>query len=225
MDELRTLMALPAERWAGYMLAGSPAGRHLGEDLDAWVRFALQKGRDAAARHGGKPVWQACAERGIAPVQCDDAGSMLLGESRFEKGGPVIVLYQAQLRQVREKAAALLGPAWAERVEPTVLAHELFHCMEATDADIGLNRHRLTTFRLGRIRLRSRVRALSEIGAMAFACATGGWQANPLALDYLLWLCHDPATALRLAQQMLAFRDSNQLTTETRTKLCLSTKN
>jgi hypothetical protein len=76
----------------------------------------------------------------------------------------------------------LLGEA---TVEDVLIAHELYHHLEATRAVTPIaRRHQATLFQIGKWRWRTGIAALAEIAAGAFAQGLLGLPCHPKVLDF-----------------------------------------
>lgn len=101
---------------------------------------------------------------------------------------PQILLYArglAPLAQALARApvARLLGDA---TVEDVFIAHELYHHLEATRAEIPIaRRHQATLFQIGKWRWRTGIATLAEIAAGAFAQGLLDLPCHPKVLDFV----------------------------------------
>jgi hypothetical protein len=101
---------------------------------------------------------------------------------------PKILLYVRGLAPVEQAlagapAARLLGEA---AVEDVFVAHELYHHIEATRAEIPIaRRHQATLFQIGKWRWRTGIATLAEIAAGSFAQALLELPCHPKVLDFV----------------------------------------
>lgn len=65
------------------------------------------------------------------------------------------------------------------------VAHEIFHYLEKTRIGVLSEQYSIERFRLGPLRLKIRVRAVSEIAAHTFAKTLTGVKISPSVLDYI----------------------------------------
>jgi hypothetical protein len=101
---------------------------------------------------------------------------------------PVTIrIYERSINQLKTSVAKFelqdLFPP--EKIESFYIAHELFHHLEKTRIGVLSEQYLVETQRLGPIRLKSRIRALSEIGAHAFSKNLLGAKISPKLLNYL----------------------------------------
>lgn len=88
-------------------------------------------------------------------------------------------------------------------VEEILLAHELYHVLASKgDAPFARKRHALL-WKLGRFESRSRIPALEEVGAMAFAQEFLDLAFCPFILDLPLTYCHSPELAQSLYNRII----------------------
>ena len=102
---------------------------------------------------------------------------------------PVTIrIYEKSITQLKTSVERLqlqdLFPP--EKIEPFHIAHELFHHLEKTRIGVLCEQYPVETQHFGPIRLKSRIRALSEIGAHAFSKNLLEAKISPKILHYLL---------------------------------------
>ena len=73
-----------------------------------------------------------------------------------------------------------------QKMDTLHIAHELFHHIEKTRIGVLSEAYPVETLRWGPIRLKSQIRALSEIGAGTFSKNLVGAKVSPKLLDYLI---------------------------------------
>lgn len=78
-----------------------------------------------------------------------------------------------------------------------LIAHELFHYFEENDPKLKISDVRFQSFKLGPIKLTSKLIAVSEIAAMNFAKEITNSVVNPCVLDILLQLPHNYERAVK----------------------------
>ena len=81
--------------------------------------------------------------------------------------------------------------------EELLIAHELFHFFEENDPKLKQTDVRFQSFKLGPIKLTSKLIAVSEIAAMNFAKEITNSVVNPCVLDILLQLPHNYERAVK----------------------------
>jgi hypothetical protein len=99
-----------------------------------------------------------------------------------------IKIYEKSIEQLKLAIANMgleeLFPL--ENVFNIHVAHEIFHHLEKTRIGVLSEKHCIEVFRLGPIRFKIRILALSEIAAHTFAKALTGVKAPPNILDYIV---------------------------------------
>jgi hypothetical protein len=174
------------------------------------VEAALEDGRRMA--DGARGRW------GDDPSAIASACGVSVIESGAEEGWGTALVYADYLERTR--CIRLFGPAIAhlERglarpavaeiagicaARPTLLAHELYHHLDAGRAGLPLaRRHRVTLFALGPWRWTSGLTSLAEIAAGAFAQRLLRLRWHPKFFDLITVFDADPAAACRLAASL-----------------------
>lgn len=117
-----------------------------------------------------------------------------------------IVIYEEYLSKMQRfidkvKSGGLTAAFSAEQI---ILAHEFFHLLDYKDKlTKAIDGMELVKF--GKISLRSRAAAPSEIAAMAFARELSGISFHPCILDILIVYGDDPARGNRMLNELLAW--------------------
>jgi hypothetical protein len=106
-------------------------------------------------------------------------------------------------RLLRENdLAGLLG---IDDLVPVHLAHELYHHLDAKHLTSGTAGFRVTTLRLGPLRLRTGLPSLCEIAADRFALSLLGLKVPPKALTFVTIHAHNPDYAWQLMERLRGF--------------------
>nr|AGS53630.1 hypothetical protein [uncultured bacterium contig00074] len=100
--------------------------------------------------------------------------------------------------------AAALGDGG--QIKNLLIAHELYHHLEKQlEKEVWTRAYRVTLWKLGPIRNRSTVSALSEIAAMGFSKELTGVPYSPYVLDAFLVYGYSPQIASELYEEMMRF--------------------
>jgi hypothetical protein len=186
-------MAASPEALGLMMLQNDPHAPRLDHATKlAAVSDALAEGTAAAnalrARFPDLAPRRIAVELGVPIEIIDDepAVGTLWRFAEYRERPARIVLYRSGLAPLDRVvggglALQLLGRTTAQEV---FVAHELFHHIEATRADIPIaRRYRPSLFRIGRWHWRTGLAALSEIAAGSFAQSLLGLPCHPHVLD------------------------------------------
>jgi hypothetical protein len=178
---------------------------------EALVEAALADGRHLAdesrACWGDEPAAIAAA-CGLSVVECDAEqgwGTTVVYADYDERMGAIRLFAPAIARLERGLACTVVSQiAGIRSARPMLLAHELYHHLDAARAGPPLaRRHRVTLLALGRWRWTSGLASLSEIAAGAFAQRLLRLRWHPKFFDLIT--AHDvhPVAACRLAAALL----------------------
>jgi hypothetical protein len=91
-------------------------------------------------------------------------------------------------------------------VESVLLAHELFHFIEENNKEIYTNNTKIVLWKIGSYQYKSRLVALGEIAAMAFAKELLSLHYNPYVFDVLMLFPHDQAKTETLFNEIKVFK-------------------
>lgn len=80
---------------------------------------------------------------------------------------------------------------WDVNIKDIILAHEIFHYIEAKDKNLFVNRHRIKLWRLGPYTHTSTLVSSREIAAMSFAKKLLNLSFCPTVLDFLLLISYN----------------------------------
>lgn len=85
-----------------------------------------------------------------------------------------------------------------------ILGHEIFHCIEDQfEQEIYTRTEKILLWNILGLKNSSTVRALSEIGAMAFTKELNGLKYSPFILDILLYYAYDSSSAEKIYRDVL----------------------
>lgn len=205
MDKtIHRILTLTPEQWSRFLLYTSPAARSISsEQVYNLTDLALRTGRRASRDIPvGASVYSFAKKLGIA-IEYDQApqSAICFAKCQTSTSKSRIIVFTQNILRMSETAAEVLGTGCVPL--HLILWHELFHGMEQQALYTELLDVKVELSRIGLFTLRTRLRSLSEIGAMAFACSACGWSFNPLILNYLLLRSCDRQAAERFAQDLL----------------------
>lgn len=176
------------------------AGRLDESGIRKLAAAALVDGDEAAkALPIGRSPQALASELGIsvehADGEIDVAGHLFSADYRPDP--PRIRLYTRALAAIDRGLAApgVAGIVGTTRAQPVLLAHEIYHHLDLARPATLAQRHRVTTFRLGPLHLKTELPSLAEIAAGRFAATLLGLHCHPKLLDLLLLWDSDPQRA------------------------------
>lgn len=92
-------------------------------------------------------------------------------------------------------------------IESVLLAHELYHFIEESDKDIYTKTKKIELWKLGPIRYKSKLLALSEIAAMSFAQELLDLDYNPYIFDVIMLYPHNVKKTNELIDDILTYKN------------------
>ena len=212
-EMMETLTGFTEDDWGLYAFAKEPLrGRFTREERIAESRAAAACGRQTAQKLiGDGPRLSAAEYAARYPVRIerkpmpDHGGYVLFAQYREPDRISLFTDCLSRLSETLERFPSL-PVRRAEDVEPLLLAHELFHYLEYSDAAMYTRTRKLTLWKLGPLKHESTVECLSEIAAMTFAQALTGSPIHPFVLDVLLVFGYDEGAAENLYRGILRTR-------------------
>lgn len=119
-----------------------------------------------------------------------------------------ITIYTGNVKKVEKlidenNLRSLLGQT---DIESVLLAHEMYHYFEEGDTEIYTKTKKIELWRLGSIRYKSKLTALSEIAAMSFARELLHLNYNPYVFDAVMLFPHDANKTKELIHEILSFK-------------------
>lgn len=165
--------SFPSRELADQELAHDPCSAKIPvQDRAAVVERAWRKGEQAArdifAKYGGeRDFFQIAAGSGLvcACVDRDYVSGNRRCFSEYDCGRNMVYLYLGSIRVWAQENGVTL-----ETAQNMILSHEYFHFLEWTELGLASREYQVPMLELGPLKLgKTGVRALSEIGAHAFA--------------------------------------------------------
>ncbi len=212
----RPILELAPTQWARFVLRMSPAAGSIDEkEALRLASLALHAGRTASIKipFGATP-YDFADDLGILIFFNQDLRPEIrFAECHTLRGKTTITVFEENLHRIQHAIteAASLGVEIDLDPLELILWHELFHGMEHKSLYTDLLTARAELCRLGPFTRTCRLRSLSEIGAMAFACSACNWNFNPLILNYWLLASYDKQEAERFAHALLSNHGHVQL--------------
>lgn len=147
-------------------------GRIAPEDVPKLIDRAWNRGMDAAAeiiaKYGKKPYFEQIARDSgltVKRVETDYVAGRTRYFSDYIPGQKLVNLYTDSVKKWAESNGLTIAQA-----ENLILAHEYYHYLEWTELGMTSRLYTVPAFALGRLKIgKTGIRALSEIGAHAFA--------------------------------------------------------
>jgi len=197
--------------WGSYLLSKGTLYRKM---TDLQKRQVIRDSLNCARQQWDK--WQICRENLdveefliAEAVQIEENDDPLpgfyLNFAEYRKNPPRIRLSNRAIQQTEkviqdERLGLLLEEVDLRRL---ILAHELFHHLEAVEPDIYTNHAQIDIKRFGKFRNGVRVRTAGEIAAVHFSKLVSGVSYCPAVMEFLLIRSTDQQRAKRLADQLI----------------------
>lgn len=212
-DKLGTLLRVDDDTWGAYALSRDPLSRRIRprQTAELTSKAALcgkQYARRMIEEYGCTDV-RRLAEKLKLKIELKEVsmtGKRILFACYTPPDNIVMMTEPARraAQRVSEEAAGLVDLFRQDDIMNTILGHEIFHAVEdrfATEIYTRTEKIRLWHF-LG-FKNYSTIRALSEIGAMAFTRELNGLNHSPFVLDYLLYWSYDSSGAESIYRDVL----------------------
>ena len=205
---MRPILELPPNQWARFLLRTSPAAEGINEkETFRLTSLALQAGQAASINipFGASPYDFADTLGILIVFNQDPRPEIRFAECHTSRGKTAITVFEENLHRVQRAITEAVSLDIDIGLDPLdlILWHELFHGLEHKSLYTDLLTVRAELYRLGPFVLTCKLRSLSEIGAMAFACSACSWNFNPLILNYWLLASYDKQEAEYFAHALL----------------------
>ncbi|PKU24667.1 hypothetical protein [Telmatospirillum siberiense] len=191
------LLTVPEWVWDRLVLEADTLIRRIPEDRkEPLCRMACSVGHDLAENHvGGTPERRPSAlaqSLGLTLGEETDGPFASFTEPRSIRVDVAAVAAADALLERTGQRAALGGVSLYE----VLVGHELFHYFEMVKPELPTSQKLLTTWKLGLFEGKSRILALGEIAAMAFARRLTGAPFAPFVLTFVLFWATERTKAL-----------------------------
>lgn len=212
-DMIRHLLRVDDKTWGLYAFSRDILNRRIESDQKSeMIAKAITCGQDCAQRiihaYGSTDV-RLIAEKLDLKIQIQDA-SMTGQRILFACYTPpdTIKIMEEPVR----RAARLVSEEDSDMVElfrqddimNTILGHEIFHAVEERfESEIYTRTEQIVLWGFLGYKHYSTIRALSEIGAMAFTRELNGLSYSPFMLDILLYYSYDSSGAEKIYRDVL----------------------
>jgi hypothetical protein len=211
--EIEELLKLQDKYFAVYQVYIDPIQRKITPEIrNTIIEQSLTCGREEADKLLDKlkkqklpvDIWQLIKEFGIGIKEEEgDISLNYIYFGAFEESG-AITLYIDNIRKgeelIREyKIKELLNI----NLKEVILAHELFHYIEARNKKLFVNQYRIKLWKLGPYTHTSLLSCTSEIASMAFAKRLLNLNFCPNVLDVLLLYPHDRNEAKHIYRKIM----------------------
>lgn len=211
---LKDLTEIEAAEWFGYVFSREPLnGKFNDVQRRQWMEHSLECGREYACKirklYGTGDPKELAGAMGMEvsyPEFPEKTDRVLFAEYRMPN---TIRIYMDAVK----KAKRFLAKPEIRRVltdqlniADLLLAHELFHHVEETyQKEIYTQTEKIRLWSLGPLHNDSKIIALSEIAAMAFARELTGLPYAPYVMDVFLVYGYSPEEASGLYEEMMMY--------------------
>lgn len=185
-NDLRTLLTLPDETYANYLL---------NQDLQSIkninkseiINKSIECGISFANRYKDFTIKDLLHDFDLMIYHGEGLSSFSFYELAYFEEPNKLVLCENNINLVKNEAKNISEFKCAN-IEDIIIGHEIFHKIEADNSDIYTNNVENLVFKIGPVKKYRKVKATSEIGAMAFTKELLDLNFNPLIISYLLAL-------------------------------------
>ncbi|RRJ65088.1 hypothetical protein EHV15_20825 [Paenibacillus oralis] len=212
-DMLGSLLRVDDETWGGYAFSRDILSQRIRPEQKAeMIAGAVACGRQYARRISGEygcTDVRLLAERLKLRLEFQDVsmtGKRILFAC-YTPPDKIIMMAEPvrkAARLVSGEAAGLVELFRQDDIMNTILGHEIFHVVEDRfEPDIYTRNEKIVLWNFLGLKHRSTIRALSEIGAMAFTRELNKLNYSPFILDFLLYFSYDSSGAEEIYRDVL----------------------
>lgn len=211
---LKDLTEIEAAEWYGYVFSREPLnGKFNDAQRRQWMERSLACGREYACKirekYGTGDPKKLAKSMGMSvsyPDFPEKTDRVLFAE--YREPNMIRIYMDAVKKAERFLAKPEIRRVLTEklRISDLLLAHELFHHVEETyQREIYTQTEKIRLWSLGPLHNDSRIIALSEIAAMAFARELTGLPYAPYVMDVFLVYGYSPEEASGLYEEMMMY--------------------
>lgn len=208
------LSCLPESVWIAYAKSRDPLTRLVSiEDYTAYFHAARKCGMDLARqirREWGALSCQELAEKlgvRVERLPMPEGDGLLTFACYHEPDLIQVFVDNAEATEllIRDSGGdEFIGEA---DICEMLLAHELFHVLQARDASLYVNQKHIHLWKLGPFKRESRLLSLEEVAAMAFAQEWLQMPVTPYLYDVLMLLPQATIQAKKLYEHLLLLKE------------------
>ncbi len=207
------LLKLNDFEWGLYAFSRDPLGGKLTNEQKKELileanRCGAEQAKKLEEEFGKKPVRDYAQKLKVQVTLEDSEGSdNYIVFAKFNYPNKVTI-YSGNVKKVEElieenDMGEILGDV---NIESMLLAHEMFHYFEESNKDIYTKTKKIELWKLGPIRYKSHLAALSEIAAMSFTRELLHLAYNPYIFDGIMLYPHDAKKTQELIDEILTFK-------------------
>lgn len=209
-EMVEEMMAIREELWGRYAFLHEPLERKITkEQKEEYAGLAMACGREEAVRLKedcpGQMVREIVFEQGIrldTPDMPNGGGHIIFAQ--FEESGKITIFMDCVKKAKKLIQEEQLEDLFADvDIFSVLLSHELFHAIEHKKRkEIFTQTEKIELWRRP-FSNKSRIIALSEMAAMAFAKELQNLAFSPYILDVVLMYCYNEEAAEALFEEMM----------------------
>ncbi len=211
------LLQLNDFEWGLYAFSRDPVGGKItNEQKEEMIFDANRCGTEQAQKlekeFGKKSVGEYARDLKVqVTVEDSDGSDNYIVFAKFNYPNKVTI-YSGNVKKVEKlieenDMGQMLGNV---NIESMLLAHEMFHYFEERDKDIYTKNKKLELWKLGPIRYKTHLTALSEIAAMSFTRELLHLDYNPYIFDGIMLYPHDAKKTQGLIDEILTFKTNTE---------------
>lgn len=198
-EKLNRLLKVGDNVFGRYQFLFSTINNKLTEEKrEEYIIKSLECGKNTAIEYKDETAEDLLKKFNInILIDDENDGGNLLGYFKYPNK---IVIHNLNIFRIHKKLAKNGITLSCDKIKEVVIAHELFHYLEnAKPEKFFTQTEKITTFKFLKHEFKSKIIALSEIAAMAFAKEFANLSFSPYVLDYVLLSCIDKEKAYDMA--------------------------
>ncbi|ROR28258.1 hypothetical protein EDD66_105199 [Mobilisporobacter senegalensis] len=212
-ESAEKLMLLDDIEWGNYAFSRDPLNRKIDSDLRTHMiknaNFCgIEQARKLKNQYGPATVKEYAKKLDLKiKYEDSDGADNYIVFAKFNYPDKVTI-YQGNIEKVTNLLEEKDMNEMMEHVdiESMLLAHEMFHYMEEQDEKIYTRTETIELWKIGPLRNKSKLMAIGEIAAMAFARELLGISYSPYVFDAIMLYPHDGGKTQKLVDEILTFK-------------------
>lgn len=213
-ENIRAIIQIDDYVWGQYAFSRDPIRRKISNDRkEELIKKAISCGHEEAmkikAAYGKQAISEYCKNAGIQVILKESEGSDGYIVFAQYNSPNKITVYQKNIEHVNAwiKDNHLLSLLERIDVKQLLIAHEMFHHLEYTQADIITQSEKIELWRFGPFKHESKMIAVSEIAAMSFARTLMNISYNPYVFDVVMLYPHDDEKVQTLVADIMEINE------------------
>lgn len=213
-EKIDYLLSMTDEEWGRYAFELDPLNKKIDNDLkEEMILKANKCGQDAAKKiresYGNISIKDIAKKLSLNVTYKDAKGMDNYIVFACYNSPNKITVFRENIKMAMHfiKEEKLENKLNNVNLEDILIAHEMFHYLEENNKEMYSNQEKIVLWKLGKFNYKSKLIALGEIAAMAFAKELLKLTYNPYLFDVLMLYPHDATKTDNLLEEITNLKE------------------